>query len=174
MEATIILFSGERVNLSTWQGIYGLPVRSNKLGRFITMGERSVNDGLEISEGIIRLFDALRSKWGKPLVINSLDRTEEKQKAMQKTNPNAAKTSPHVVKLAMDIDTVSHEQTFQLLTYIKQAARELNYKIRIGWKSYMDRGNTFVHIDICPMYFGKGKIWHSKPHPAVWESVSEW
>lgn len=174
MNAKIILLNGKRVNLQVWQGMYGLTVGSSDIGRFITIGEPCVRDGLEISECIIRFFDCLRAKWGKPLYINSLDRTSQEQKEMQKTNPNAATYSPHVVKLAIDIDTNSKEETFDLLELVDEVAEMLGYHIRIGWKSYMERGNTFIHIDVCPMYFAKGKFWNKQPHPKQWESIIEW
>ncbi len=174
MNATIIQLNGNRLTLHEWQSQYGLIVGSADIGRYMTIGEPNVNDGLEISEIVIRFFDCLRAMWGKPLYINSLDRTNAQQEQMKLTNPNAANTSPHVVKLAIDIDTISKEQTFDLLDCIDEVAKILGYQIRVGWKQYLQRGDTFIHVDVCPMYFSKGKIWHSKEHPKVWELQNEW
>ena len=174
IEATIIQLNGEKISLQKWQSLYGLVVGSADLGRYLTIGEPNINNGLEISEGVIRFFDCLRAMWGKPLYVNSLDRTNAQQEQIKLTNPNAANTSPHVVKLAIDIDTISKEQTFDLLDCIDEVAQILGYQIRVGWKQYLQRGNTFIHVDVCPMYFSKGKVWNKIEHPRQWESVIEW
>ena len=174
MEATIILLNGEKISLRKWQSMYGLVVGSADIGRYLTIGEPNVNNGLEISEIIIRFFDCLRTMWGNPLYVNSLDRTNKEQEQMKLTNPNAATTSPHVVKLAIDIDTINKQDTLDLLDCVDEIAQILGYQIRIGWKEYLKRGNTFIHIDVCPMYFSKGKVWHDKEHPRVWEKITEW
>lgn len=175
MNATIILLSGDAVDLATWQRMYGLTAGSSQVGRFFNIGEKSFRNGLAIAEPVIRFLDMVRVLWGKPINVSSLDRTEEQQRQLRQTNPNAATTSPHVVKLAADIDTISKEETFDLLEVIDDAIELLGYQVRIGWKSYMQRGNTFVHIDVCPMFYAPGKVWNYKEHPKVWENTKgEW
>ena len=175
MNATIILLSGDAVDLHTWQRMYNLTPGSSQIGRYFNIGEPSFRNGLTISEAVIRFLDMLRFHWGKPINIASLDRTEEYQKNLRKTNPNAALKSPHVVKCAADIDTISQDETFDMLEVIDDVIEMLGYQVRIGWKSYMKRGNTFIHIDVCPMYYRPGKAWYHKDHPRVWEnSKGEW
>lgn len=174
-EATIILLNGESVPLIQWQRMYGLIPGSSQVGKHFDIGEPSFNNGLTISECIIRFLDVLRVKWGKPIYINSLDRTEADQERLRNQGYRAATTSPHVSKLAADIDTTSKDETYDLLECIDEVKELLEYDVRIGWESYMKIGQTFIHIDVCPMYFKPGAVWHDKNHPKVWENTSgEW
>lgn len=175
MTATIIGLDGRRMGLNEWQKVYGLTVGTAQLGRHLTIGEPNVRLGLTISEAIIRLFDGVRALRGRALYVNSLDRSQEKQEELQR-NPNiqAAKYSPHVVKLAIDIDTTSNKDTAELLEVINTVADVLGYRLRLGWESYQRKGQTFIHIDVCPMYYGKNGVWHDVKHPLAWEGEIEW
>lgn len=172
--ATIILATGENVSLDVWQGIYGLPRLSSKIGKYITLGEPNVRNGLTIAAPIIQMFDYVRIKRNKPMDINSLDRYQSDQDSMLLKGVRAATTSPHVYKMAVDIDTISKEDTIQLVADLKEAAKALGFKIRIGYKVYLKDGKTFVHLDCCPMYYAPGKPFHHHKHPAAWENEITW
>jgi len=175
MEATIILLSGDPVDLNTWQKMYYLTPGSSQIGRFFDIGEKSFKNGLTISEGVIRLLDMIRILWNRPININSLDRTKEDQERLKKQGYRTAKFSPHIAKMACDIDTVSKEETLELKEVIEEAADLLGYHIRIGWQDYMNIGQTFIHIDVCPMYYRTGKPLNKENHPWQWEIIdSEW
>ena len=86
----------------------------------------------------------------------------------------AAKVSPHEFFLAADVDTADAADTINSVPIMREAAKELGIKVRIGWQDYMKQGQSFIHVDVCPEYFGKGKVWNHVTHPVQWESVSEW
>lgn len=174
MKATIELFNGQSVGLRTWQSLYNLPIGSSQVGRFFRIGERSFRDGLEIHEGVIRLLDMIRAIRGYSININSLDRTQEHQDKLREDGYKTATYSPHVAKLAADIDAIDEDDVYSLLDDVDEAEELLGYEIRKGWKTYLDSGQTFVHIDICPMLYGKGKRRNGFKHPYQWENRSEW
>lgn len=174
MKATIILLNGNEVDLHTWQSIYGLPIGGTQIGHNFNIGERSFRDGLKICEPIIRLLDVIRELKDSPIHINSLDRTAEKQEQLRLNGYRAAKFSPHVAKMAADIDTISEDDTYDLLEIIEEAAKLLNYDVRIGWQSYMKDGSTFIHVDVTPMYYAPSKVFYNESHPKVWENIIQW
>lgn len=174
MKAKILLLDGTLIDLPTWQARYNLTVGSSQIGRYFNIGEPNFKSGLTISEAIIRVLDVIRFIRDQPTNVNSLDRTAAYQKQLREQGYRAATYSPHVVKMGADIDTISNEDTYDLLDVIDEASDILGYTIRIGWKGYMKSGQTFVHIDVCPMYYAPGKVWHNKQHPIQWENKSEW
>lgn len=174
MDANIILLNGKIVPLHQWQELYYLTKGSSKIGRYFDIGEPSFRNDLTISEAVIRILDVIRIIRDKPVIINSLDRTEEQQQNLRLKGYRAAKTSPHVVSLAADIDTISKEDTLDLVGCVNEAAEILGYDVRVGYKDYLTQGQTFVHIDVCPMYYGRDQAWYHKSHPKVWESQITW
>ena len=76
--------------------------------------------------------------------------------------------------MGADADTASVEETKLFAKELKEAAKMLGFKVRIGFKKYIQDGDTFVHVDVCPEYYAKGKPYHHKPHPAAWEVEMEW
>lgn len=125
----------------------------------------------------VPLFDVLqryRELKGKPVNINSLNRDRKKQESLIKQGFRAAKISPHEYFLAADVDTESVSETLLNVPLMRQAAKELGIKVRIGWQDYIKAGQSFIHVDVCPEYFGKGKIWNHVSHPVQWESQNEW
>ncbi len=174
MNATIILLDGSTIDLRTWQARYNLTVGSSQIGRYFNIGEPSFLNGLTLSEGVIRLLDVIRFIRNRPTIVNSLDRSRRKQQELISKGFRAAKFSPHEVKLAVDIDTVSEEDTKELVDIIEEAAEILGYQVRMGYMDYLEDGNTFVHVDICPMYYRPGKPWHNDKHPKVWEAENKW
>lgn len=176
----VVTRDGETISLEAWQKMYNLPLGSSRIGEFFYLSEYRFKKDIElygelvVNELLIRLLDAIRKASNHPLIINSFNRSAEKQEQLKKDGARAATTSPHVVKLAADIDTLSKDDTLKLVKRIREVADIVKIKCRIGYRQYMEDGNTFVHIDVCPEYFAYGKPWHDQPHPEVWELTNEW
>lgn len=176
----VITREGKEISLEEWQRLYNLPPGSNRIGEFFYLSEHRFKQDIElygeliVNEMLIRLLDGIRKAGNHPIYLNSFNRSEEKQAEFRKMSSRFATTSPHVVKLAADIDTLSKEDTGKLVKRIREVSNILKIKCRIGWKGYMEDGNTFVHVDVCPEYYAPGKPWHDQPHPAVWELTNEW
>jgi len=176
----VILKGGREVSLVEWQRLYGLPEGSDKIGRYFSLKEsRFINDlsaygELIVNELLMRVLDGTREVADRPLTINSFNRNEEHQQELKQKGFKAATYSPHVVKMAADIDTKDETETRYLVKVIKQVADVLGIKVRIGFQQYLNAGQTFVHVDVCPEYYGKGKVYHSTFHPAAWENSITW
>lgn len=175
----VITREGKEITLQEWQKIYGLP-EGNRIGKFFYLSELRFKRDIElygelvVNELLIRLLDAVRQASSHPLIINSFNRSEEHQKELKAQGFKAATTSPHVVKLAADIDTLSENETNALVKRILEVADIVKIKIRVGYKQYLKAGQTFVHVDVCPEYYAKGKPWHDQDHPDVWEKEITW
>lgn len=172
--ATIIIDDGSKVSLDVWQQIYALPRGTSKIGRHFTIGEKSFLNGLEIAADVIKVLDLTRELKGEALSINSLDRSKFKQDQLIRDGYRAAARSPHVAKMAGDIDTVSADDTHRTVALLKEAAKKLGITIRIGWEDYLKNGQTFVHFDVCPMFYGPGKPYVTMDAPEPWRRACEW
>lgn len=166
----IIMQNGQVVPLETWQDLQGLP--SENITTNIKLNSSVVWGNFEISCYVLQILNALYDNDYKK--INSLYRTDANQKELLKTNPNAAKISPHCFGMAADVDAISKQQTSDLADLISEIAEALHIKVRIGYKKYLANGNTFVHFDVCPEYYAEGKPYHNINHPAPWENVITW
>jgi hypothetical protein len=176
----IMLRSGEYISLVEWQEIYSLEVGSDQIGKYFRARERKFKEDLErygeliVNDPLIRVLDYFRATIKQPVIINSFNRNEAKQEELKAQGARAAGTSPHVVKMAADIDTTSPEQTRAWAIMLRRCAIDINVRIRIGTEKYLKDGNTFIHIDVCPEYYAVGKPFHHHPHPQVWERVINW
>lgn len=179
-KVTVVLRDGSEVSLAEWQKIYDLPVDSDKIGRYFSLTEsrfmRDIQDygELVVNELLITLLDKLREALGTRIIINSFNRNKEHQDDLHRRGFKTATHSPHVAKMAADIDTTSPEQTREWVKYVKQVASILNIKVRIGFQEYLKIGQTFIHIDVCPEFYGPDKPYHRFPHPAQWEFAITW
>ena len=175
MENSIIIDNGELVSLSDYQIQYDL--KPDKLSENFSINEKKIGEfqPFKYAEPLIRLLQEIRNEKGSPIKINSGFRTREKQKQLIASGARAATFSPHEQGMAFDIDTVSYEDTLDMVKRIRAAADKLGIKVRIGYKQYwnLDR-STFVHVDVCPMYFGKGMPYHDQNHPLQWENEITW
>lgn len=177
---TIVRIDGTECSLSEWQSIYGLPVGGDKIGLYFSVNEPKFRENIKdygklvVNECLIRLLDKYRELKGSRVNINSFNRSDERQKRMVKNGERAAVVSPHVVKMASDVDTISRQDTMDQVALMKKAADILGYTIRIGYKEYLAIGKTFLHVDVCPMFFAPGKSFHKQSHPLVWERHTEW
>lgn len=169
---TILIGDGKTIDIKEWQKIYN--VKSPKISTFFSIGEPCINDDTRVSSKLLVLLDRVRQIKGVPVKLNSLYRTQEHQRELISQGYRAAKTSPHCEGMAADIDTVSKQDTTHTVNIIKQAANELSMTVRIGYLQYMQDGNTFVHVDVCPEYYAKDKPFHKLKHPIQWESGMVW
>lgn len=191
----ILTLSGDYITLDEWQKKYGLLVGSAKIGKYFSYDEsrfmRDIKEfgGLVVAEPHMIVADKARELWGQPLTFSSYNRTQEKQDELRAEPGTAglrAEVSPHVVKLAGDIDLKTRLEVLAFAPVLKQAAKDVHVKIRVGFAQYLEKSVeveeatgqkdtwTFCHFDVCPEYYAPGKPWHNKPHPKVWEIETSW
>lgn len=166
----IRLITGVLVDLKDFQEVYN--ITSNQVGIHFNLSE--FPEEFVFSEQLIRLVDVARRIYGKPIKINSSFRTQNKQDELRKEGYRAATFSPHCVGMAWDLDTKTVSETLELVNALKLAATYLNYQIRLGYKEYMKDYMTFVHVDVCPMFYGNGMALNDVQHPFQWETQMEW
>ena len=176
----IRLRDGSYITLPEWQIMYGLPKGSTKIGKYFSWTEYRFRQDIEqygeliVDEMLMRLLDGIREERGKFTRINSFNRSEEHQLTLEGKGFKAAKFSPHVVKMGADIDTESHEETRKLAMLIDQVSKKMGIPCRFGYKSYMEDGMTFIHVDVCCYYYGKGgRLEGQAPHSA-WTVEARW
>lgn len=168
----IISGTGKLVDLKEWQQFRGL--KDGKISDNFTWQEFDCDGEFLLSEILIDFLQYVRRKWGKPLKINSGYRTKEKQQLLKDQGYKTATFSPHTKGMASDLETVSVSDTKHLVAVIKLCARNLKLNVRIGYMQYLANGQTFVHVDVCPEYYAKGKPFYEQPHAPAWEKAIEW
>jgi hypothetical protein len=194
-KTVVLTLSGEYINLDAWQQKYGLPVGSDQIGKHFSLQEsrfrRDIDEygKLIVSEPLMIVADKVRELWGHPISFSSFNRNEKKQaelRADPATRHLRAETSPHVVKLAADADMATRADVLAFVQVLRQAADQVHVMIRIGYKEYLKQSEkveaetgeketwTFVHFDVCPEYYRKGRVWHGDPHPIPWEFEIVW
>lgn len=158
----IILHTGLIMLLADWQQKNNY--REGKLGKFFSEHEKPFDrDGLILHENLFMILDCLRETVKVPVIINSAYRTEEEQKALQKTNAGAVDNSPHCWGFAVDIDTKNAEESECYAGILDRICKSKKIGHRLGYKSYAKNGSSFVHLDICPAMFGVGGAWEHLP-----------
>lgn len=172
MDRLIRLADGKLVSLEVYQELYDLS--GNMAAKFFTADELDCSGELEIAEPLLRLLDAFRELIKKPVKINSGYRTPAKQKALKAAGRQAATISPHCFGMAADVDAANKAQTIVYAKLLEETAKELGIKARFGFRQYLAKGDTFVHVDVCPEFYAKGKPLHKEQHPAVWENEIKW
>lgn len=180
----VLLEDGSRITLPEWQRAYGLTVNSHKIGQYFSLGEPRFRADLErfgkliVCAPLMRVLDRFRYEVDRPVHINSFNRTKAYQRELKNQGYRTATYSPHVEKMAADIDTTSHAQTNAEVQVLRNISADMGIPIRIGWLSYQKRGQTFIHVDVCPHYFGAGgplaqRV--SPPVPDAWRIAgAEW
>lgn len=191
----ILTLTGEHISLDQWQQLYKLDVGSNQIGKFFSLTESRFNRDivlygeLIVAEPLMKVADRARELWDRPLTFSSFNRSQAKQDELR-ADPDGgslrAETSPHVVKLAGDFDLKTRAEVLAFVPVLQQAAKDVHVSIRIGYREYLKKSEevekatgrrdewTFVHGDVCPEYYGKGKPWHDVPHPTSWEYAAIW
>jgi hypothetical protein len=176
----VILRDGSQVRLSDWQSLYGLRPYSNEIGRYFSLTESRFQKDIQeygelvVNEPLMRVLDGFREGVDSTVTLNSFNRNEEHQQELKKQGFKSATYSPHVVKLAADIETKDEKQTREWVKVLKQVGDILKIQIRIGFEQYLKVGQTFIHVDVCPEYYAPGKPWNNKFHPKVWEKKTTW
>lgn len=176
---TVVLKDGSEVTLQVWQRMYGL-TDAQRIGKYFSLSEYRFMKDLEmygklvINEVLIRFMDGFREKIAMPVRVNSFNRSIKHQEELKQNGFRAATHSPHVVYMAMDIDTNSRTQTKAWVAALRKHKEDTGIQVRIGWKDYMDDGNTFIHVDVCPEFYASGQPYHNHPHPGAWEKAIEW
>lgn len=159
--------NGRLQDLKEWQQFKG--IKGDKLSANFSVPEFDCEGDLLISEVLIDFLQVVRSRWGKPLKVSSGYRSDAKQASLKAQGYKTAKVSPHTKGMAADLDTTSPDETKKLAALVESVARFMKLPVRIGFKQYLNAGQTFVHIDVCPHYYAKGRPLHDEPHPAAWE-----
>ena len=177
------------INLEQWQNRYGLPVGSAQIGKHYSFTEFKFNEDIErygkliVCEPLMMIMDEYRELKGKPVSINSFNRDEKKQEELTEAGMRTATHSPHVEKMAVDMDTVSKEDTYDQVKLVRAACLNLGTALyRLGYQQYLDRivdgkaaPQTFIHLDVAPLYYGKGGPRHQEQHSGDWEiNKLEW
>lgn len=168
----IILVTGEIVPLNVWQK--SKSYSESQLSKFFSLKERTLkNPDWVLHESLFDILDELRTEVGKPIRINSGFRSVEHQEVLRKTNKGAVANSPHTWGLAIDVDTVSNGQSDAYAKLILDISKSKNIAVRVGWQQYKRFHETFVHFDVAPEMFGKGKIWEKEVPKAVLKEIFE-
>lgn len=179
-KTVVITKEGKEITLKEWQKMYQLPENSTMIGRHFSTTERIFARDLKdygtlvVNEQLMRVMDRFRDRIKKPVNVNAFNRNEAKQAELAAQGLRTATHSPHVVFMAVDIDTTSALETREFVRELDGVAKELGIKIRIGYEDYLKIGQTFVHVDVCPEYYAKGKPFNNHPHPVQWESPIKW
>lgn len=100
-------------------------------------------------------FKRIREKWGRPIDITSGYVCLKHQEDLYKQNVKSTMISVHNFGLALDLDCSDEAETRSMIKFIKRSCPDL----RTGWKSYLHKGQSFVHLDtgyrISPSYSKK-------------------
>lgn len=105
-------------------------------------------------------FKTIREKWGRAIPIGKWGkdggyRCLKRQGSLYDQEISTAYLSVHNFGLAIDMDFDNEEDVRSMVKLIKIHCPEL----RIGWKGYLYKGQTFIHIDtgyrIRPIYSKK-------------------
>lgn len=175
----VLATDGSYITLEQWQKKYGLS--GNQIGKYFSLREQRFQDDLGlygeliVCEPLMRLLDFIREDVGHALTINSFNRDEKKQEQLKEDGFRAATVSPHVYKVAADIDTITKEQTRAMARRAIELGKKNNIICRVGSEQYIAQGQTFVHVDVAPMYYGVGKPFEAKcPHPYFQRAYSIW
>jgi len=173
----VMTMSGEVIPLWEWQKIYELP--PNKIGKHYSLMEWRFKQDIEdygklvVCVPLIILLDAFRDLRKAPVRVASFNRDEKKQEDLRRRGFKAATHSPHVVKMAADVDCDTVADVHRDAKLMKEAATAAGIKCRIGWRTYLP-DQTFIHVDVCPMYYEAGGAFHHVKHPLVWEKQISW
>jgi hypothetical protein len=56
----------------------------------------------------------------------------------------------------------------------REVADKLKIAVRIGSEQYLQKGHTFIHVDVAPEFYAPGKPWNKYKHPKQWEKKTNW
>lgn len=170
----VLRSDGSIISLTDWQKEYDLT--EDKVGKFFSVSEKKLQGNFLLAEPLIRMLDIFRMQLQKPVTLNSAFRTEARQvEIKEEGNKGAVSISPHCGGFAADIYCTSASDVRSKVDLFKKIAKGQGLKIRIGFNQYLAMGSTFVHIDVCPEYFGKEKPFEFlAKNFAAWSDVAYW
>ena len=169
----IILRNGQRMPFSEWQKKHG--ISADKFSQYFSFRDKKLDrPDFQLSELLFPIIDEFRKQVRKPVFINSAYRSQAEQDNLIAKGHRAVKNSPHTQGMAIDIDTLTPAETYRHVRILEAVAKKLDIKIRIGFRKYLKDGNTFIHFDVAPEYFAKGKPFHHINHAEAWERQARW
>jgi len=126
----------------------------------------------------IKLFDAAREIYKRPILVNAGFRTHNHERALQRRGYKTAKfVSPHSLGAALDckaspykpeLDYHGEETNRQLQSAFREAAQQLSFPApRLGHKAY---GEAFTHVDLVFLLFAP---FTNLAHPETWPELSD-
>lgn len=154
----IYLNDGRLVDLSDYQSKKELG--ADQIGRFFSKSEAVFQencneyDHVYSAEPLLTMLDALREEQDSPVILTSLFRGHAKQQSLIERGLTEATVSPHNLSMAADIDRVGESDVTSTVKTLKTLSKSLSIPIRLGYKNYLNRGDTFIHLDVCPFYYG--------------------
>jgi hypothetical protein len=169
---------GKILDFTAYQTIHNLT--GTQIGKYFSYKEAKFTQDIQdygeliVCEPLMMLLDALREAKEAPVIVNSFNRDKAKQESLHARGFKAATFSPHVAKLAADVDTLNAEETEYIANLVIGISQMMGIMARVGFKQYIDEGQTFVHIDVCPEYYAPGKPFNYIPHPLAWEQQITW
>jgi len=89
-------------------------------------------------------FEKIRKQWGSQLKISSGYRCPAYQLRLWQNKLTTTPYSVHIFGLALDIEMKTADEVKSLVTM----AECIDPELRIGYRQYLAKGQTFVHIDI--------------------------
>jgi len=177
------------ISLEQWQQRYEPEVHSDQIGKYFRFTEGKFLADIErygkliVCEPLMLIMDEYRKLKGEPVKVNAYNRDDKKQQELHEQGFRTAQFSPHVEKMAVDMDTLSIQDTYTQLPILRKACWNLGFGYRIGWKQYLENVDkdgkpapqTFLHLDVAPHYYASGKARHEEKHPSAWEiNKLEW
>lgn len=157
----ILLKTGKIISLTEWQAQKGLNQVQVSQNIYTDKDNVLCDNTMLLSENIIEVFERARQTEKRPRHINSGYRNQAKQESLIISGARAAKTSPHVYGMAIDIqcdgqkDAITYRALFRIL-------RDSYYPwLRIGSATYWNDGIWILHIDDAPYWFS-GRTGHPR------------
>lgn len=170
----ILTTGGEIISLAEWQKEYDLSF--NNVGKYFTLDEEKLQGSFLLAEPLIRLLDDFRKTLDKPVSLTSAFRTVEKQRSLiAGGNKGAVSVSPHCGGFAADIACKSSSDVYKKVETLQKLGIAQKLELRIGFKQYLSKGSTFVHVDVCAEYFGTNKPFEFlKTAFPFWDKKGTW
>jgi hypothetical protein len=164
----IYLNDGTLTDLSNYQEKEGL--NKDQIGQHFGLNEYVFTENMKHyetvywCEPIIKLLDAYRVEKGAPVNLTSVFRSKGRQQDLIDRGITDAEISPHNMSFAADADCGNDTEVINGVKIIKRLSKQLNIPVRLGYQSYLNRGDTFIHIDVCNFYYGKKGPWADHQH----------
>jgi hypothetical protein len=176
----ILTADGHEITLASWQAANGYEPGSARIAKHFWFTESKFMQDIQdygklvVCELLMKVADKYRDLKAASITVNSFNRNRAKQKSLLAGGFKAALVSPHEYFLAMDADTETEHETRLNAAMVREAAKQLGIKVRIGFEDYLANKQTFIHFDVCPEYFAPGAVWHHIKHPPQWETEIQW